>query len=152
MKKIVWSEQFSVGVKEMDFQHQKIIRIFNTLVDNAQADPQSEKVSELLAAMVEYASEHFKCEEQLLRDYAHPDLEDQIIEHREFRRQAAKFCLLASKEDGKVIHALLNYLQHWWTAHILEKDKKYAALLGEKQRTIGDVPDAAHFTMFCDQS
>lgn len=133
MEKIIWNDQFSVGVKKMDVQHQKIIRIFNTLVDNAQANAGSEKVSEVLSEMVEYASEHFNCEEQLLRDHAHPDLEQQKAGHSEFRRRAGEFCLLASKEDEKVTHDLLNYLHDWWTNHILCEDKKYAALLEEKR-------------------
>jgi len=33
MKKIIWDDNFSVGVKKMDVQHQKIIKIFNTLVE-----------------------------------------------------------------------------------------------------------------------
>jgi hemerythrin-like metal-binding protein len=133
MKKIIWNDQFSVGVEEMDVQHQKIIRMFNTLVDNAQASAGSEKISEVLTEMVEYASEHFKCEEQLLREHAHPDLERQKTDHREFRRQAGEFCLLASKKDEKMTHDLLNYLHDWWTNHILHEDKKYAALLEEKR-------------------
>lgn len=133
MKKIVWNDQFSVGVKKMDAQHQKIIRIFNTLVDNAQATAGSEKVSEGLTDMVEYASEHFKCEEQLLRDHAHPDLEQQHTEHMEFRRQAGEFCLKASKGDEEVTQDLLTYLYGWWTNHILHEDKKYMALLEEKR-------------------
>ena len=133
MEKIIWNDQFSVGVKEMDVQHQKIIRMFNTLVDNAQASAVSEKISEVLTEMVEYASEHFKCEEQLLSDHAHPDLAQQKIEHREFRRQAGDFCLLASEHNEQVTHDLINYLNNWWTHHILLEDKKYAALLGEKR-------------------
>ena len=133
MEKIIWNDQFSVGVKKMDVQHQKIIRIFNTLVDNAQANAGSETVSKMLAEMVEYASEHFNCEEQLLKDHAHPDLEQQKNDHREFRRQAGEFCLLASKADKKVTHDLLHYLHDWWTNHILCEDKKYAALLEEKR-------------------
>jgi hemerythrin len=133
MKKITWSDQFSVGVKEMDDQHRKIIRIFNTLVDNAKANARSEKVSEVLSEMVEYASEHFKSEEQMLSDNAHPDLQQQKAEHREFRQQAGEFCLLASQGDVKVTHDLCNYLHDWWTNHILIEDKKYAASLGEKR-------------------
>ena len=135
MEKIVWNDEFSVGVETMDVQHQRILKIYNKLIDNAQADPSSETVSEVLTEMVEYASEHFKCEEQLLRDHAHPDLEQQQTDHRAFRRQAGEFCLLASKEDEKVTHDLLNYLHDWWTNHILHEDKKYAALL-EEQRSM----------------
>ena len=133
MTKIEWNDQFSVGVKKMDAQNQKIIRIFNTLVDNAQATAGSEKVSEVLAEMVEYASEHFKCEEQLLRDHAHPHLEQQHTEHMEFRRQIGEFCLRASKGDKELTHDLVNYLYGWCTNHILHEDKKYVALREEKR-------------------
>jgi hemerythrin-like metal-binding protein len=108
MKKILWDDNFSVGVKKMDVQHQKIIKIFNTLVDNAKANSGSAKVSEILAELVDYASEHFKCEEQLLRDHSHPDLAQQRTEHREFRRQAGDFCLLASKYNDQMTHDLLD--------------------------------------------
>ncbi len=117
----------------MDVQHQKIIRIFNTLVDNSHATPGSEKISEVLGEMVEYASEHFKCEEQLLEDHAHPDLERQKAEHRQFRRQAGEFCQSALDEDENVTHDLLVYLRDWWTNHILHEDKRYSALLKEER-------------------
>jgi len=133
MEKIIWNDQFSVGITKMDAQHKKIIRIFNRLVDNAQANAGSAKVSEALGEMVEYASEHFKCEEQLLRDHEHPDLERQHTEHMEFRRQAGEFCLRASKGDEETTHDLIDYLHGWWTNHILYEDKKYMALLEEER-------------------
>jgi hemerythrin-like metal-binding protein len=83
---------------------------------------------------VDYASEHFKCEEKLLRDHTHPDLAQQKIKHREFRRQAGEFCLLASKQNEQVTHDLSDYLHNWWIHHILHEDKKYAALLGDKAK------------------
>ena len=133
MEKIIWNDQFSVGVKKMEVQHQKIIRIFNTLVDNAQANAGSETVSKMLAEMVEYASEHFKCEEQLLRDHAHPDLEQQKAGHSEFRRRAGELCQIALNEEEEVTQDLINFLHDWWTNHILHKDKKYAEFFEEKR-------------------
>ena len=131
MKKIIWNDQFSVRVRTMDDQHQNIIYLFNKLVDNVEAKAGSETVSDVLAEMVEYASEHFDTEEKLLSDHAYPYLQQQINEHREFRQQAGKFCLLASQGDEKMTHDLVNYLHDWWTNHILVEDKKYAALVGD---------------------
>jgi hemerythrin-like metal-binding protein len=135
MKKIIWGDQFSVGVKEMDVQHQRVIKIFNRLVDNARDDARSEKVSEALAELVEYASEHFKCEEKLLRDHGHPDLAHQEREHRAFRRQVGELCLIAFTEDESVVHDLLAFLHDWWTNHILVEDKKYATLALEGRKS-----------------
>ena len=133
MEKIVWNDEFSVGVDKMDVQHQGIIKILNKLVDNAQADPRSETVSEVLAEMVEYASTHFKSEEQLLEDHEYPELKQQKAEHREFKRKAGNFCLLTLEQDEKMTHDLLNYLHGWWKEHILYEDKKYAAFFEEKR-------------------
>jgi len=79
--------------------------------------------------MVDYASEHFKAEERLLREHAHPELQQQQTEHRTFRKKAAEFCLLAEKEDDKMVNDLLNFLHHWWTNHILVEDKKYSSIM-----------------------
>jgi hemerythrin-like metal-binding protein len=133
MEKIVWNDEFSVGVETMDVQHQRILKIYNKLIDNAQADPSSETVSEVLTEMVEYASTHFKSEEQLLEDHEYPELKQQKAEHREFKRQAGEFCLLTLEQDEKVIHDLLNYLHDWWKDHVLYKDKRYAAFFEEKR-------------------
>ena len=135
IKKIVWNETFSVGVKEMDVQHQRIIRTFNKLVDNAQVGAGSETVSEVLAEMVEYAFKHFKAEEQLLEHHKYPDLEQHKAEHMDFRLQTAKFCRLTLEQDEKVTHELLNYLHDWWLEHILIKDKEYRVFL-ERQRIV----------------
>lgn len=144
MKKIIWSDQFSVGVREMDVQHQRVIKIFNRLVDNARDNARSENVSEALAELVEYASEHFKREEQLLRDHGHPDLAHQEREHRAFRRQVGELCLIASTEDESVVHDLLAFLHDWWTNHILVEDKKYATLLLERRESYRGNRFASH--------
>ena len=127
MKKIIWNDSFSVGVKTMDIQHKRIISTFNKLVDNVQAHPRSEKVSEVLAEMVDYACEHFESEERLLAEHKYPELSQQKAEHSAFRRQAGEFCILALSEDEQVTHKLLTYLHEWWTAHILYNDKRYTA-------------------------
>jgi hemerythrin-like metal-binding protein len=129
MDKIEWNDEFSVGVKALDIQHEKIIRMFNELVDNAYANAGSEIVSRLLTEMVDYASAHFKYEEQLLRGHAYPDLLQHKNGHMQFRRQAAELCLAASQQDEKIVHDLLNFLRDWWTDHILIEDRKYVALL-----------------------
>ena len=130
MEKIEWNDTFSVGVKALDMQHKKIIRMFNDLVDNASANAGSEIVSRLLTTLVDYASEHFKYEEQLLRDHGYPDLQQQKDDHMQFRRQAAELCLSASQQNEKVVHDLLNFLHDWWTDHILIEDRKYSAFFG----------------------
>jgi hemerythrin-like metal-binding protein len=129
MQKIEWNDQFSVGIAEMDFQHQKIANLLNTLVDHALEDARSEKISEALMEMVEYASEHFRCEEELLRTYAYTDLAQQQRAHRQFRRQVGEFCVLVAEGDEQVVCKMLEFLRDWWANHILNEDKKYSAIL-----------------------
>jgi hemerythrin len=133
MKKIIWDAEFSVGVKRMDVQHQRIIRMYNKLVEHSHAHVGSEALSQVLQEMVEYASEHFKSEEQLLKDHGYPDLQQQKKEHREFKLHAGNFCLSAQEHGGTVGPELLVYLHDWWTNHILLQDKGYAIYFKDRQ-------------------
>jgi hemerythrin-like metal-binding protein len=129
VKKIGWTEEFSVGHSAMDFQHQKIVNLFNTLVDHVLESPRSEKISEVMNDMLEYASEHFRCEAQLLRDCGYRELAEQQASHRQYRRQVGELCVLLSAGDEGVVSQMLEFLHDWWTNHILVEDKKYAAIL-----------------------
>ena len=64
MEKILWDDGFSVGVRELDKQHQQIVMLVNTLIEMNETEVASEIISDTLTKMTQYASDHFKTEEQ----------------------------------------------------------------------------------------
>ena len=60
MEEIVWMNEFSVGVKEMDEQHKKLIAMINLLIADQKSLTAPETIAKLLTEMTDYAQEHFR--------------------------------------------------------------------------------------------
>jgi len=129
MERIDWNPSFSVGVKLLDGQHERIVRVINRLISDHGAMVRSETISEVLDALTKYASDHFRAEEQLLEEYGYPDLVRQKEEHKAYRTRIVAFCQSTIAHEDTVPAELLKFLRGWWVHHIRESDMKYRAFL-----------------------
>ena len=133
METVQWSEKFSVGVRELDQQHQQLIKLLNRLISTqGTINTHSETVSDTLMAMPRYAQEHFKTEESLMETYGFPGLERQKIQHRDFRKKTVSLSTATYLGVGQIPEALLVYLADWWVHHILEEDMAYRSFFKGK--------------------
>jgi hemerythrin len=133
METIQWSEKFSVGVEVLDQQHQQIIQVLNRLLSTPEAiDTRSETISDTLLAMTRYAQEHFKTEENLMKAYGYPGLEEHRQEHIAYRKKALDFSTATTLGVESVPQILVTYLFKWWTDHILDEDMKYKSFFAAK--------------------
>jgi len=133
MEPVQWSEKFSVGVKELDQQHQQLIKLLNILISTqGTTNTHSETVSDTLIAMTRYAQAHFKAEESLMEAYGFPGLEKQKVQHRDFRKKTVAFSTATTLGVDQIPEALLEYLADWWVHHILEDDMAYRTFFKDK--------------------
>jgi hemerythrin len=133
MEPVQWSEKFSVGVRELDQQHQKLIELLNILISTqGTIDTRSETVSDTLLAMTRYAQAHFKAEESLMETYGYPGLEEQRKQHREFRKKTVSLSMDTYYGIDHIPEDLLEYLVDWWVHHILEEDIAYRSFFKDK--------------------
>ncbi|OOY35776.1 hypothetical protein BOV90_01450 [Solemya velum gill symbiont] len=132
MKKIIWEDDFSVGVEELDRQHQQIIEIINTLSDKPRLFRRFQNVSSALMELTNYVSEHFLLEEQLLHENGYPNLLEHSKKHTLYSNKIADLC--QGSLDGKrdVPTELINFLTDWWINHILHEDMQYKAFFKER--------------------
>jgi hemerythrin-like metal-binding protein len=134
---IVWTERFSIGLKKIDRQHQRLFAIINDLIRNQTAAADSEVIADILARITEYTNYHFKTEERVMMEYGYPDYPLQVAEHTEFKAKTAKFCLDAMTGKSGLSAEMLDYLQSWLVNHILESDLKFKDFLMQN----GFLPD-----------
>ncbi len=132
MAKLIWTCEYSVGVEEMDRQHQKLFDLINRLYEALGRDSDNDVVIEVIDDMAEYTRMHFLSEEYLLSDNDYPDFDSQKQQHGDFIAKVDAF-----KDDviyGKplVTADVMSYLESWWKRHIMEEDKKYGKYLSEK--------------------
>lgn len=131
MEQIVWSNTFSVGVREMDTQHKKLISMINRLIAEQHTLTDPATIAELLTEMTNYASEHFRAEEYLMSEYGYEQLDQQVQAHEHFMAKTIEF-MNAEVGPNLLSLALLEYLSTWLTKHILHEDMQYKAFFAGK--------------------
>jgi hemerythrin-like metal-binding protein len=125
---ISWNDSFSVGVNTIDLHHQHLANLINQLAECNSEDLKSEKVVDILSALINYAEYHFNHEEKLMAEIDYIDLEIHRQEHRHFCEVVAETCYGATL--GVVgTKELFSYLTRWWRNHILLEDMKYKPFL-----------------------
>jgi hemerythrin-like metal-binding protein len=133
MESVQWSEKFSVGVRELDQQHQQLIKLLNILISKqGTTNTHSETVSDTLMAMTRYAQTHFKTEERLMEANGYTGLEDKKMQHRDFRKKTVGFSTATTFGIDQVPEDLLTYINNWLVHHILEEDMAYKAFFKDE--------------------
>jgi hemerythrin len=132
MEPINWTDNYSVGVALFDEQHKGLIAILNRMIKDPAATTRSETVSDVLTEMTQYALNHFRSEEKLMKEYDYPQLVPHSKQHRTFEDEVVKLCSATGERIEDVPQVLLEYLRQWLTQHILGKDMEYKAFFQEK--------------------
>ena len=128
-KLIVWSERYSVGIRRIDAQHQRLVDLINELHAAMLAGQGSAVLGKILDGLVAYTLAHFATEEALMKGLAYPGYEWHKAEHDKL---VAKVKLLQEKARSPNVALTLEvatFLQRWLIDHIANQDKKYSAHL-----------------------
>jgi len=128
-----WTEEYSVGVKELDDHHRQLFFLLNNNLKSViEKNGDSKTIIEDLKKLQEYAVNHFQAEENLFLKINYPDAKAHLREHEEFRKELRKLDILADGTDDLARLKLLLFLSTWFTKHIMTVDKKYVPYLMKK--------------------
>lgn len=131
-----WDEKYSVGIPEIDKQHQQLFTIANDYFEQKEKQQSPELEERILKDLLDYTRQHFNYEEELLQKNGYPYYAEHVREHlavfsqiTAFSRSAAgSLNLQANTNKQNVADFLIKWLSH----HIVEKDHNYAAFLAKK--------------------
>ncbi len=132
MEQIVWSDDFSVGVKLFDEQHKGLINMLNKMIKDPTATTRSEIISDVLADMTQYVQQHFESEEDLMSEHGYPHLEQHKSQHKAFREKVVELCTATTDGNRAVPQVLLEFLSQWLIQHILQEDMEYKPFFEKK--------------------
>ncbi|MEA4908018.1 MAG: hemerythrin family protein [Chloroflexi bacterium] len=129
---ITWDNTYSVGIKDMDAQHEKMIGIINQLHDAMRIGQGTKELGSIIEEMVAYTQYHFSSEEKILSAQTYPGYLKQKGEHAAFVKKVNEF--KTQFDEGKLSLSIevLNFLKQWWTGHILVEDQKYSAFMNAR--------------------
>jgi hemerythrin-like metal-binding protein len=133
MKKIIWTDDFSVGVNSIDEQHKKIIELINTLINLKNESVESQKIYNVLQEMMLYAQKHLDYEESMLEEHGYPNLMQHASVHVKYIKRVSELSFAIMAQDNQAPEKLLLFLQDWWVHHILYDDMQYRSFCEQKE-------------------
>lgn len=126
---VTWGNQYSVGIRQMDAEHQRLIGLVNDLNAAMVQGRAREIMSRIFDDLISYTTTHFAHEEGIMRLYSYPDFVQHKAEHD---RLIKKVKLL--QEDFHAGNAVISldvmaFLRDWLLGHICGVDTKYTSHL-----------------------
>jgi hemerythrin len=132
MALITWNDDLSVGVKEFDGQHQKLIAMINEMYDAMKAARGQEVIGSILPKLVAYTRTHFASEEAQMQKHGYPGYLGHKAEHEALTKQVTEYVNRLAEGKGTASVELMSFLKDWLTKHIKGIDKKYGPHLNSK--------------------
>lgn len=129
MGELTWSDEYSVGVEEIDEQHKMLFELVNRLFLAAVKREDQQLTIEVLTTLVDYTKTHFGLEERLLEESGYAGLPGHREDHLSFIDKVNGIAQKFHVEDRSVTFELINFLKHWLQNHIRQSDMEYAAHL-----------------------
>ncbi len=135
MGKFNWTEEYSVGIKAIDEQHQHFFEIANKVIDLAnQENLSKDEAIKALTELGDYGFYHFSTEEGYFDKFSYQEAPLHIDAHNKYREAVSKYFEDIKKEGAdvkKLAKDMASYSSEWLSNHILSMDKKYTKFFNE---------------------
>ncbi|MDP4173006.1 MAG: bacteriohemerythrin [Bacteroidota bacterium] len=129
---IQWNARYSVGIKEVDTQHNKLLGYINDLHDAMKTGQAKDVMGTIIQNLIRYTTTHFSLEEKLLSENNYPAYLAHKKEHDDFVRKVLEFQKSFQTGSTSLSIDMLNFLRDWLLNHIAVSDRKYSSYLNEK--------------------
>ena len=137
MDEFVWKEIFSIGVDEIDKQHQALLKLLNRCIQEAEkvkkkatlGSDDFNAINDLISELAAYTDTHFKTEEQLMRSVNYPEFENHQNKHRILTEQVVHLEKNVINKETSAITSITTLLKDWYVEHILDEDKRIGAYI-----------------------
>ncbi len=129
---ILWNDNYSVGVKEIDDQHKKLFGLINQAYKVMKEKQGRDAGKKVIDGLVDYTIYHFSHEEDLMRKAEYPDLAEHMEKHKKLIGQVADFQKKFNAGDAEIDQNLMKFLKDWLSSHIMGVDKFYTTSMHDK--------------------
>ncbi|WP_294964763.1 bacteriohemerythrin [Sulfurimonas sp.] len=120
---INWNDGLSIGVKEVDDDHKKLLNIINNLSIAISNNETNNIIDNIFNELKEYTKIHFQREETFLKNHNHPRIKKHIHEHKTFIEKIPELkTKLTNSLNTEHAQEVSYFLTDWLFNHIIEED------------------------------
>ncbi len=134
MDEIKWTPKLSVGVSEIDEQHQKLYAIIDELVKAQHAVLDKSAVLAIITQLVDYSDYHFRTEDNFMIENSYPLFLSHRKEHLAYIKKMGTLIDDLENKGATLTEDILEFLCSWWQTHIAESDLKYARYIKSQKK------------------
>jgi len=123
---IVWREDFSTGIAEVDHRHKALIWLVNGLSEAFRTSKDPETLGTILSILADYASFHFTRGQRLMRTARYPVRDEYAALHEELMKRLDT--LVYRFETGSGGAETLPFLKDW-LLRLIDQDRAFGRAL-----------------------
>lgn len=132
MPAIVWNDTYSVRIKQLDQQHQQLVKLVNELDEAMRSGKGKDVLAKTLSTLIDYTKTHFVTEERLLQTFGYPEFMAHKVEHDRLTEKVLQLQQQIAKSQIGLTIPIMTFLCDWLRTHILGSDMKYGSFLNGK--------------------
>ena len=128
---VLWREEYSVGVEEIDNQHKKLFDLINDMILVSRSSSREEDILPVMNGLIAYKKDHFATEEKYFHAFNYPGTKEHEEAHQKFNVDLEE---LEKRYENDVLglsFALIEFLENWLIEHLMSMDQEYKACFRE---------------------
>ena len=130
MKYLKWSDQYSVGVDSVDYEHQNLMDMINMIYAELEDQRDIAEIEKTVSDVHAEISAHFALEERLMRNAGYEEYEAHKNDHEELLDQIRNMMDAIADNPDSGLDKLSEQLSDWFSGHFATFDARLHAKLG----------------------
>lgn len=126
-----WKQDYIIGVKHIDEQHQQLFEIANRAFDllkNQLITDKYDPIIEILTELKDYTVYHFKSEEDYMQSIGYKKFLSQKVAHNDFLEKVNAIDIdKIDNNQNEYLTEILNFVGDWLVFHIIKDDMLIAS-------------------------
>ena len=123
---IVWDDSLNLQIDLIDEEHKILIFLMNKLHNQYNDGAPQETIRATFSELIDYASKHFKDEEDYMASINFSDLDAHRAIHQRLLDRLNNYSQEFDDNNGQISDYFFTFLKLWVTAHIKGIDAKFA--------------------------
>jgi hemerythrin-like metal-binding protein len=123
MPVMVWDDSLSVGIADIDAQHQRLVELLNQLHHSQTTGKGNEVVRQVLEALTSYTVDHFAFEEKLFAKHGYVELDAHRAAHEKLIARVSQFVEEWKSGRATMGSELFMFLRGWLNGHTRGSDR-----------------------------
>lgn len=132
MSTLKWEAKYELGIESVDHQHHYFFDLIKRIADEFENLGDSDDKYLLLKELNAYARFHFISEENLMRKYGYPKIEEHIRLHHELIESLNVVENRVQMNPDSNTEDIVKFLVNWFMEHSMNEDKCFANFLQKK--------------------